>query len=102
MAKAGLRLSVIRYCVLNVFVHGLGDLFAVGHGFHNGSGAVDHVTGGKDTGTAGSAAVIGFQKAFLGCFQSCGGVDDGILGTLADGNHDTVRGDQSITALYFG
>ena len=93
MAKAGLHLCVIRYCVLNVFVHGLGNFFAVCHGFHNSSGTVDHVTGGKDTGTAGSAAIISFQKSLAGGVQSGGGVNDGILWTLADGDHHAVRGD---------
>lgn len=35
MAKAGLRLCVIRYCILNVFMHGLGDLFAVSNSFYH-------------------------------------------------------------------
>ena len=50
MAKAGLRLCVIRYCILNVFMHGLGDLFAVSNSFYHSSGTVDHIAGGKDTG----------------------------------------------------
>lgn len=93
MAKAGLRLCVIRYCILNVFMHGLGDLFAVSNSFYHSSGTVDHIAGGKDTGTAGSAAIISFQKSLAGGVQSGGGVNDGILWTLADGDHHAVRGD---------
>ena len=51
--------------ILDVLVHGLSHLLAVGDGFHHGSGTCHHIAGGKDARSDGAAALVGNQKATL-------------------------------------
>ena len=75
---------------LHILMHGLRHHFAVGNGFHDGSGTVDHIAGGENTRAGGVSSLIGHQKSPVVGSQSLGSVDDPVLRSLADGDNHAV------------
>ena len=51
---------------LHVLVHGLGHIFAVGHGLDYRAGTLDGIAAGEDAGDAGAADLLGLQQAARG------------------------------------
>ena len=71
-------------------MHGLGHLFAVGHGLDYGARALDGIAAGKHAGHAGVAQLVGHKQATLVGFQVVFALGDGGAGTLADGDDHAV------------
>ena len=72
-------------------MHGLGHIFAVGHGLDHSAGTLDGIAAGEDTGDAGVADLIGLKQAARGRLEILGAVGDGGAGTLTDRNDHAVR-----------
>ena len=78
----GVLVGQIRGQGLHVLVHGLGHIFAVGHGLDYRPGTLDGIAAGEDAGDAGAADLIGLKQTARGRLEVLGAVGDGGAGAL--------------------
>ena len=78
----GVLVGQIRRQGLHVLVHGLGHIFAVGHGLDYRPGTLDGIAAGEDAGDAGAADLIGLKQTARGRLEVLGAVGDGGAGGL--------------------
>ena len=64
MSREGEKQWNCLFQILNVFVHGLCHSFGVGNSLHHSSGPVDHIAGGEDPRTAGSAHIVHSEQQY--------------------------------------